>query len=157
RQDEVKVTGFVQRDPQDGQPVTQPTTAYLSYDDKNFYLIFVCKDEPSKIRAHMSKRENLGNDDLVGVLLDTYHDHRRAYLFGVNAFGIQMDGISAEGQNDDMSFDTLWHSDGKLTADGYVTWMAIPFKSLRFANADVQTWGIALIRIISRNNETSFY
>src|SRR5262249_32155044 len=38
-----------------------------------------------------------------------------------------------------------------------VTWMAIPFKSLRFANADVQTWGIALIRIISRNNETSFY
>ncbi len=157
RQDEVKVTGFVQRDPQDGQPVTQETTAYLSYDDKNFYLIFVCKDDPSQVRAHMNKRENVDNDDLVGVLLDTYNDQRRAYLFGVNPLGIQLDGISAEGQDDDMSFDTLWHSDGKVTADGFVTWMSIPFKSLRFANADIQTWGIALIRHISRNDEDAFY
>jgi Domain of unknown function (DUF5916) len=157
RSDELRVTGFRQRDPRDGVPVTQETTAYLSYDDKNLYAIFVCKDEPGKVRAHMSKRENVGNDDAVGIAIDTFHDQRRAYLFATNPLGVQLDGILTEGQNDDMSFDTLWHSDGKLTSDGYVVWMAIPFKSLRFDSADVQTWGIGLLRSISRNNESAWY
>ncbi len=157
RSDELKVTGFAQREPQDGIPVSQETTAYISYDDKNFYAVFVCKDEPGKVRAHMNKRENTDGDDLVGLTLDTFNDHRRAYLFGSNPLGVQMDGIVTEGQNDDMSFDTVWYSEGKIEADGYVVWMAIPFKSLRFDNADVQTWGVALIRGINRNNETSFY
>ena len=156
RPDELKVTGFKQRDPGDGVPVTQDTTAYLSYDDKHLYVIFVCKDEPGRVRAHMNKRENLGNDDAVGIVLDTFHDRLRAYLFGANPLGIQVDGIVTEGQNDDMSFDTLWHSDGKVTADGYVVWMSIPFKSLRFHNADVQTWGVGLLRNISRNNESAW-
>jgi hypothetical protein len=156
RPDELRVTGFKQRDPGDGVPVTQDTAAYLSYDDKHLYVIFVCQDEPGKVRAHMNKRENLGNDDAVGVVLDTFHDRLRAYLFATNPLGIQLDGIATEGQNDDMSFDTVWHSYGKVTADGYVVWMSIPFKSLRFHNADVQTWGIGLLRNISRNNESAW-
>src|SRR5262245_3470004 len=54
RADELRISGFRQREPQDGDPATQPTTAYLSYDDKNLYVVFVCKDERSKIRAHMN-------------------------------------------------------------------------------------------------------
>src|SRR5690348_16119402 len=135
---ETKVTGFKQRDPQDGAPVSQPTSAYLSYDDKNLYVVFVCKDEPGKVRAHLSKREDIFSDDWVGVFLDTYRDHHRAYEFLVNPLGIQADGIIIEGQNDDFTFDTVWHSEGKLTDDGYVVLIAIPFKSLRFSNADVQ-------------------
>src|SRR6185369_14245066 len=157
RSEDLKVTGFKQREPQDGVPITQETTAYLSYDDKHLYVIFVCKDEPGKVRAHMSKRENTGNDDAVGIAIDTFHDRRRAYLFATNPLGVQLDGIITEGQDDDMSFDTLWRSDGKLTADGYVVWMSIPFKSLRFHNADVQTWGVGLLRNISRNNESAWY
>ena len=156
-QDERKITGFLQRDPRDGIPASQETTAYLSYDDKNLYAVFVCKDDPKQIRARLSKREDVFSDDLIGIILDTYHDKRRAYLFATNPLGIQVDGIVSEGQDDDYSFDTLWYSQGKLTADGYVVWMAIPFKSLRFDNADVQTWGVALIRGIPRNNETSFW
>ncbi len=157
RSEDLKVTGFRQREPQDGVPITQETTAYLSYDDKHLYVIFVCKDEPGKVRAHMSKRENTGNDDAVAITIDTFHDRRRAYLFATNPLGVQLDGIITEGQNDDMSFDTLWHSDGKLTADGYVVWMSIPFKSLRFHNADVQTWGIGLLRSISHTGENAWY
>jgi hypothetical protein len=154
---ETKVTGFKQRDPQDGAPVSQPTTAYLSYDDKNLYVVFVCKDEPGKVRAHLSKREDIFSDDWVGVFLDTYRDHHRAYEFLVNPLGIQADGIIIEGQNDDFTFDTVWHSEGKLTDDGYVVLIAIPFKSLRFSNADVQSWGIGLGREIVRSNEGSFW
>ena len=153
----LQITGFRQRDPGDGTPVSEPTTAYLSYDDDNLYVVFVCKDEPGAARGHLTKREAVGSDDIVGILLDTFHDRQRAYEFFVNPLGTQMDAIATEGQSDDFSFDTLWHSEGRMTDDGYVAWMAIPFKSLRFSNAPKQTWGIALLRAVSRKNELSFW
>jgi hypothetical protein len=157
RSDLAKITGLRQRDPGDGDPVSQPTTVYLGYDDRNFYAVFVCTDEPDKIRAHMSKREDILSDDSVGIFLDTFHDHQRCYEFLVNPLGIQLDGIATEGQNDDFSFDTVWRSEGKLTATGYAVLIAIPFKSLRFKSEDLQNWGISVARIIQRNNETSFW
>ena len=153
----VRITGLVQREPGDGVPSSVDTSAYLSYDDRHLYAVFVCKDDPAKVRANMTKREAIMGDDIAGLVLDTYHDGRRSYMFLVNPLGIQMDGVTTEGQDDDYSYDTLWQSDGRLTADGYVAVMKIPFKSLRFSNASAQTWGVAVGRIIPRNNETSFW
>ena len=157
REAEARVMDFRQREPGDRVPASQPTEAYLSYDDKNLYVVFVCKHDPGKVRARMAKREAIFADDVVGIALDTFHDRRRAYMFFSNPLGIQLDGIATEGQEDDYSFDTLWHSEGRLTADGFIVWMAIPFKSLRSPNAPQQTWGIALARMIPRNNESSFW
>ena len=104
----------------------------------------------------MAKREAIGDDDLVSVHLDTFEDRRRAYVFSANPLGVQRDAIVTEGQGADFNFDTVWHSEGRLTADGFVVWMAIPFKSLRFSNAPVQRWGIALRRFVARNNEDAY-
>jgi len=153
----VRITGFVQREPGDGVPSSLETTAYLSYDEQHLYAVFVAKDDPGKVRANMTKREAIMGDDIVGLLLDTYHDGRRAYEFMANPLGIQLDGVATEGQDDDFSYDTLWQSDGRLTKDGYVVVMKIPFKSLRFSNAETQTWGVAVARSIPRANEMSFW
>src|SRR5580765_5206750 len=51
-----KVEHFVQREPHDGEPVSEPTEVYLGYDDKNLYAVFVCHDDPAKIRAHETRR-----------------------------------------------------------------------------------------------------
>lgn len=150
-----KVDGFRQRRPGDGNPVTEPTVAFLSYDARNVYVVFVCKDEPGKSRARMAKREDVFADDLVFVNLDTFKDGLRNYMFAVNPLGIQLDGIATEGQEDDWSFDTLWRSEGALTPDGYAVLLSIPFKSLRFPDTAVQRWGISLSRSIPRNNEQS--
>lgn len=159
REAEAVVTGFVQRDPADGAPASQKTTAYLSYDATHLYVVFVCGDtEPDKVRARLTRREDIGgSDEIVGVLLDTFHDRRRAYEFLANPLGVQLDGIATEGQDDDFSFDALWQSDGRVTPTGFVVWMAIPFKSLRFSRDAVQTWGIGLLRSIPRANELSFW
>lgn len=158
REAEAVVTGFVQREPGDGVPASQQTTAYLSYDDRHLYVVFVCRDvQPEQIRARLARRESIEGDDMVLIALDTFNDNRRAYIFIVNPLGVQLDGIVTEGQGDDYSFDTLWRTAGRRIADGYVVWMAIPFKSLRFAAGDRQTWGLALGRLIPRNNETSFW
>jgi hypothetical protein len=153
----VRVDGFRQREPGDGEPASQATVAYLSYDDRNVYVVFVCSDDPALVRANVARREDIGDDDRVTIYLDTFHDRKRAYLFEVNPLGVQRDGIRTEGQSEDLSFDAVWSSDGRLTADGYVVRVAIPFRNLRFANLPVQEWGIALSRTIVRENEESFW
>jgi hypothetical protein len=152
REAELKIADFRQFDPGDGDPVSQPTTAYLSYDEKNLYVAYVCIDDPSKIRAQISRRDSLFTDDRVNISIDTFHDHRRNYWFETNPYGIQMDGMNTGGM-DDINFDTLWYSEGKITSEGYMVLMTIPFKSLRFPNAPMQSWGILLARSIQRNNE----
>jgi hypothetical protein len=153
-----KVDRFIQRTPSDGEPASQRTEAYLGYDDKNLYVIFVCFDrEPQKIRARLSHREDVFDDDAVEVMLDTFHDHRRAYAFFSNALGVQADALWTEGQGFDPSFDTVFSTEAKLTPEGFVVRFAIPFRSLRFASNDAQTWGILLNRDTKRNNEEAFW
>lgn len=154
-----KIEGLVQRFPSDGSPVSERTTAYLGYDEKNIYAIFLCFDRtPGKIRAHLTNRDLFPvDDDAVALHLDTFHDRRHAYGFEVNSLGVQIDGIWTEGQSWDLSFDTLWYSRGQLTKQGYVVMITVPFKSLRFPPEDVQTWGIFLWRGIPRNSEDSYW
>jgi hypothetical protein len=155
----LRVTDFRQFDPGDGNPVSQGTVAYLAYDDSKLYVVFVCHDDPSKVRARIAKRKGIkeGIDDAVVLYLDTFHDSKHAYLFAVNPLGVQLDGMITEGQADDTLFEAVWESEGQLTPDGYVVRMAIPFRSLRFPKADVQTWGIALGRWIPRTNEQAYW
>ena len=159
-----KVTGFTQRNPHDGEPVTEPTAAYLGYDQKNLYVVFVCFDDPRQVRARMSRREDIFDDDQVELILDTFHDRRRAYAFQSTPLGVQWDAIWTEASRAeqtqghfDTSFDTVWDSRGKVTSRGFVVWMAIPFKSLRFPAARVQQWGIILYRGITRKTEDTFW
>ena len=155
-----KVEGFIQRAPNDGQPATQHTEAYLGYDDRALYVIYIAHDrEPEKIRARMVRRENIAtDDDQVGIYLDTFHDRRRAYQFECNPVGIQDDSTYSDDSLDwDESFDTVWDSRGKITSAGYVVIMRIPFKSLRFQPSTSQEWGIALWRYIGRRAEGDWW
>ena len=154
REAELTVSDFRQYTPGDGTPASETTTAYLSYDSKNLYVAFVCRDESGQVRAHLSKREDFDQDDGVGVLLDTFRDLHRAYDFFSNPLGVQTDAIYTEGQGYDYSFDTLWYTAGRVTKDGYLVFFSIPFKSLRFSHDAKQTWGVALYRQILRKNET---
>jgi hypothetical protein len=157
REDMKRVDDFRQRQPGDGEPVSRKTSAWIGYDDVNFYAVFVCESPPGEIRARISKREDIFNDDIVGVMLDTYHDRQHAYEFLVNAHGVQLDAITSEGQGDDLSFDTLWYSEGRVTPEGFVVLIAVPFRSLRFSRAGAQTWGVALFRGIPVRNENAFW
>jgi hypothetical protein len=158
-----KVTGFTQRLPHNGEPVSEPTEAYLGYDQKNLYVVFVCFDDPKKVRARMSVREDIYDDDQVEIMLDTFHDRRRAFAFQTTPLGVQWDAIWTEASrqetngNFDTSFDTVWDSRGKVTDRGYVVLMSIPFKSLRFPAKKEQEWGVILYRGITRKNEDSFW
>jgi len=164
----LKVSGFVAREPADGAQPTQDTDVYLAYDARNLYAVFICWDkEPDKIRARMTRREDIFSDDSAEIMIDTFNDARRGYAFAANPLGIQWDALWTEGSignglpadysGFDPSFDTVWNSEGRLTGQGYIVLIAIPFKSLRFPSTDKQQWRIILNRSIPRTNENLFW
>jgi hypothetical protein len=75
---------------------------------------------------------NPPDDNYIELMIDTFHDQRHGFLFDVNPLGMQWDALWTEGSGADYSFDTLWYSRGRLTSQGFIIWMAIPFRSLRF-------------------------
>src|SRR6266567_306861 len=157
REAELVITVFKQFDPHDGEPVSQATAAYLSYDSKNLYVGWICKDDPAKIRARVAPRKQIDTDDRVTINIDTFLDHKHAYWFDVNPYGIQYDGRTTDGIGDDPSWEGLWYSEGRITETGYVVLETIPFRSMRFPRASKQVWNICLARAIQRNNEFSIW
>jgi len=132
----LKIEEFLQFLPKENEKPTQKTVVYLGRDKKNLYIAFRCFDtEPQKIRASVTNRDNIMDDDWVLVSLDTFNEKRRAFWFILNPLGIQLDAIRVEEGGDDnlnVSWDTVFYSDGQIDDQGYIIEVAIPFKSLRF-------------------------
>ncbi len=154
----LKLEKFQQVEPKYQAEPTQKTEFYIAYDSKNLYIAFKAYDtDPSKIRASITRREDFMNDDIVGILLDPFLSRVRAFLFMMNPYGIQADGIhddSAYMKQEDFSWDALWYSRGKLYPWGYFVEARIPFKSLRFpSGGNIHRWGFHSFRIIRRNSE----
>src|ERR1051326_4945988 len=151
----VKLEDFYQTSPGDNIAPSQPTEVFLGYDSNTFYVAFHCYDDPSKVRANIARRDDIFNDDYVGMLLDTFNDHRKAYELDFNPLGVQEDGIWQDPIfNEDFNPDFVMESKGTLTTDGYTVEIAIPFKSLRYEVGKNKLWGVHFYRRIKRiNNE----
>jgi len=103
---------FIQTQPGDNSDPSKQSIAYMGYDSKTLYFAFHAYDEPGKVRATIAKRDNVFGEDNVRIFLDTFNDHRRAYVLGWNPLGVQQDGILTEGQNTDYSVDIVMESKG---------------------------------------------
>src|SRR6476660_3910777 len=149
---------FYQVQPGDNIAPSKPTEVLLGYDAKFLYVAFHCYDEPDKVRANIPKRDDIFNDDYVGILFDTFNDQRKAYEFDFNPLGIQADGIWTDGGNEDFSLDVVLESKGMVTPDGYTIEVAIPFKSIRYNGGKDVLWGAHFWRRIKRfNNELDMW
>ena len=143
---------FYQWRPSDSAAASARTEVFAGYDSRFIYFAFHAYDDPAKVRASVAKRDSIFDDDVVGLLLDTFNDKRRAYELFFNPLGIQQDGFLTEGANDDFSIDIVMESKGSLTTDGYTVEVAIPFKSLRYEAGKGKLWGVHIIRQIKHVN-----
>jgi len=137
--------------PGDNTPAPVKTIVRVGHTADALYVSFHALDpEPSQIRAHLRDRDAMFNDDWVGVFLDTFNDNRRGYELIANPFGVQADLIRDEtnsSNQEDDSWDGLWQSAGRLTAEGYEVEIRIPFSTLRFPRGgSEQRWGISFFR-----------
>jgi hypothetical protein len=146
---------FYQFRPGDNIAPSQPTEVLIGYDAKTLYVAFRAHDEAGKVRATVPKRDQIFDDDSVGMYLDTFNDRRRSYIALFNPLGVQADGIFTEDNGEDYSFDLVMESKGVMTDDGFTVEVAIPFKSLRYEAGKGKLWGVHFLRQIKRlNNET---
>jgi len=154
----VVLKDFYQIQPGDNIAPSKLTEVMLGYDARFIYLAFHCYDEPDKVRANIPKRDDIFNDDYVGILFDTFNDKRKAYEFDFNPLGVQADGIWTDGQGEDFSLDVVLESKGMVTTDGYTIEVAIPFKSIRYVGGKDALWGVHFWRRIKRfNNELDMW
>jgi Domain of unknown function (DUF5916) len=155
-----RLTGFWQYQPVDGRPAEEETEVLVWYapDAINFGIIAHDKN-PAAIRSTVADRDNIDSDDHVILDIDTFHDRRRAFFFGVNPLGAQTDGVRSEGAGQvsslvpgstDKNPDFTWESKGRITERGYEIEIRIPFKSLRYPGGGPQTWGFNVSRVVQR-------
>ena len=155
------LSGFTQFEPAEGRPATEPTEVRVLYSADAIYFGIHARDSrPDEIRATLGERDQgVFSDDWVRILLDTFHDTRQGYLFYVNPLGIQADGLWIEGIEGrrggsgapvDFNPDFIWDSDARIVEDGWVAEIRIPYVSLRFREAPVQSWGLQVTREVKR-------
>lgn len=134
----------------------QRTSVRVLYNDEYLYLGFLCYDtDISQLRAYLTDRDKIFNDDYVGVLIDTYGDNQRAYQLLVNPLGIQADLIKTNATEDD-TFDLVWQSKAAVGDSAWTVEIAIPFKSLRFPSKQEQTWNVMFHRSYPRESKSLF-
>jgi hypothetical protein len=143
-------------EPGENVPAPVTTDCMITYDDYSLYVAFRAYDpDPSKIRARITDRDTPWQDDFVGIMFDPFNDERRGFELFVNPLGVQMDLSRNEvgnGNQEDHTWDAIWESAGRITGEGYIVEMAVPFTSLRFPRTDgLQTWGIFPFRAYPRS------
>jgi hypothetical protein len=153
---------FIQREPLEGESVSERTEIKIMYDENNLYLAARCWDsEADKIVADVMRRDMyLLNNDCIEIYLDTYHDHRTAFCFCTNALGAQRDGevvpdLSEELQNWD--WNGIWENVSRIDSSGWTAEIAIPFKTLRFSTGPEMVWGFNVARYIPRKREEAYW
>lgn len=131
------------------------TEALIAYDDQNLYVAIICHDDPEAIRATLHNRDEMWNEDMAGIIVDTYGGANWAYELFTNARGVQGDLLWSN-DNEDTRFDIVFSSDAKITDKGYQVEMAIPFNSLRFPDQPRQTWRLTFWRIHPRDSRREY-
>jgi len=139
--------------PNTGAAPSQRTEIRILTDGRTLYVGFRCYDtDPERIVANRMGRDNFPFfDDRVGMVLDTFHSRRNGYFFATNPNAMRHD-VLLEGENFEVSWDTIWFAETSIDAEGWTAEIAIPYSSLGF-DPQSDVWGINFERGIRRNDE----
>ncbi len=145
---------FYQVEPVDGGTPSQPTRAYIMYDDKTLYVgVYLFDNEPAKIRRNLLERDApLRDDDGIRVMIDSFGTFRDGFFFATNANGARIDALLENNSTFRAEWNTIWNVKSRVVEDGWIAEFAIPFQSISFDGA-LPAWGLQITRTIRRTNE----
>ncbi|HEX2190224.1 MAG TPA: DUF5916 domain-containing protein [Longimicrobiaceae bacterium] len=155
--------GFVQRAPDPGAPASQRTEVRVLYDDAALYVAARMHDDRAdSIAAPLARRDAGASvySDWFDVLVDSYHDRRTGFRFGVNPRGVRRDVYHSDDANEDAGWDAVWEAATRVDSAGWTAEIRIPLSQLRFPRAPAaaeRTWGVNFSRVLARRDETSHW
>lgn len=149
---------FVQSYPKPDAPATDPTEVRVLYDDDALFVgVRMFDSHPDSIVGQLTRRDPTSvYSDYVYVIVDSYHDRRTAFAFGVNPLGVQRDLLLYNDNSQDQNWDAVWESAAHVDSTGWSAELRIPFSQLRFAGSAADTervWGFEVFRDVARRNE----
>ncbi|HIC53394.1 MAG TPA: hypothetical protein EYO97_06150 [Gemmatimonadetes bacterium] len=174
---------FVQRDPMEGEPVSERTEVRILYDDEAVYVgaWLFDRDADGIVYGEARRDANPQDADALLLVFDTYLDRQNGFLFATTPAGIEYDGqITREGQGGgrgsggsgggggrrqssgsgggfNVNWDGSWQVATTRDGEGWYAEFRIPFSTLRYGSGGAQRWGFNVTRRIRRNNEESFW
>jgi len=163
------IESFTQQEPQEGAAASERTEVRIVYDDQKIYFgIYAFDSEPDRLVATEMRRnaERILQEDNFQIILDTFMDSRSGYMFVTTPMGARLEqqvfeegegGRRGASSNINRDWDGVWESSARRTSDGWIAEVAIPFSTVRFPAADVQSWGVNFMRNIARKNEQSYW
>ncbi|HSH50315.1 MAG TPA: DUF5916 domain-containing protein, partial [Bacteroidales bacterium] len=146
---------FIQYEPYNGHAPSLPTEVKILYDNHAIYFGAIMYDNhPDSIIKDLGNRDEYTslNADLFTVIISTFNDGVNASEFMVSASGMQSD-VKHNGNSEDRNWDAVWESKVRITEDGWILEMKIPYSALRFSKSDNQVWGVHFMRHIRRYRE----
>ena len=157
-----KATNFKQYFPFDTSLAESQTEVMMTYDDQFLYLGAKMYNKSPDRTVYVTpslRRDYRGEaNDGITLILDPFQDNTNAFQFGVNPFGVQREGLIANGGSDprdlSLSWDNKWFAEAKQYGDYWIAEMKIPFKTIRFKEGSAH-WNINFYRIDSYDGERS--
>lgn len=147
-----EATGFIQFRPEVGvkDSLENRTVVKMAYDDNAIYLSAYLYDDAEQIMRQFTDRDNFGQSDFFALILNPNNDAQNDTEFFVFSSGTQADAIATPSIGEDFGWNAVWDSAVKIVDDGWIVEMKIPYRTLRFSNQEVQTWGIQFHRHFRR-------
>ena len=152
------IDDFTQNEPYNGSPSSQRTEFSILFDDDNLYVGIKAYDtSPDSIVNRLTRRDQ-ADGDLAAIIVDSFHDLRTGFCFGVSSAGVKYDLMfSNDGQNQDQSWNPNWWVKTSINKEGWIAEMKIPFSQIRFDKNSGDVWGLEMARVLYRKNETAFW
>ncbi len=146
------IDDLIQAQPFTGAPTEFHTRVLLLRDDDHLYIAVHATDpDPGQVQTHTLQRDgSQDSDDHITLMLNTFDDHRSAYIFRINAGAARNDGVESNGvDNADFGWDGIWEAKTRRTPDGWDMEIAISTRSLQFPT-DSGHWGFNISRFVPR-------
>lgn len=148
------ISDFKEWRPSEDKPPRFRTEAKVAYDAANLYVFVRAFDpHPDSIIKLLERRDSFTPSDMVWLFIDSYHDRRTGYEFGVNAAGVKIDQAIYDDGNEDDAWDAVWDAATHVDSLGWTAEFRIPLSQMRYSNDKSHTFGMMIDRDVYRYNE----
>jgi len=145
------ITEFQEWRPSEGGAPKLPTQAKVAYDAGNLYVFVRCFDpHPDSIITVLARRDYFTPSDMVWLFLDSYHDRRTGFEFGVNPSGVKLDAQIYNDGNEDFAWDAVWDVATRIDSLGWTAEFRIPLTQLPYGRQRTHTFGFTIDRDVYR-------
>ena len=149
------ISDFLQVEPQPGEPATDKTDVWITFNETTVFVSLRCWQDPDRIAANDMRRDSYSEDDYFDIALDTFHDGRNAVVFTLYASGGRFDAQITDESQMNVDWNPVWDLRTGRFDGGWTAEAAIPFRSLRYRPGRAQIWGVNLQRYTQWKNESS--